>query len=67
MSKKIGAVWECECGAIAHGKYPPEDCSKCLETNSFVELSDDELEAREDEHIIGQIRANGQSEVDEWD
>ena len=57
------SAWECECGAIIYGKLPPEECSKCWETDSFAELSEEDMESLEEEHLMGQIRAKDVNEL----
>lgn len=56
-------AWECECGEIAYGKLPPEECKKCWETDSFSELSEDEVELLEEEKLMGAIRAKDVEEL----
>ena len=53
---KSRIAWECECGAIAYGKLPPEECSRCTATESFVEIEEEELDALADEKLIEEIR-----------
>lgn len=55
MSKSKSA-WECDCGAIAYGKLPPTECSRCDAEDSFVEVDEDELDDLADEHLMGAIR-----------
>ena len=54
---KSRVAWECECGAIAYGKLPPEECSRCAGADCFVEADEDELDELANEHLIGEIRA----------
>ena len=42
-------MWECDCGHIEYGKYPPEECPKCWKTNSFVEIPEDVAEEMKDQ------------------
>lgn len=53
---KSRIAWECECGAIAYGKLPPEECSRCANEDCFVEADEDELDELADEHLIEEIR-----------
>lgn len=55
MSKSRTA-WECACGAIAYGKLPPAECTRCSEEGTFVEADEEELDALADEHLIEEIR-----------
>ncbi len=61
------SVWECECGEIIYGKLPPEECKKCWETDSFAELSEDEVEALQEEKLMGEIRAKDVDELSDDD
>ena len=54
---KSRIAWECDCGAIAYAKLPPEECSRCAATESFIEVDEEELDALADENLIGEIRA----------
>ena len=53
MDKKNN-IWECECGSIEYGEYPPEECAKCWKVNSFLEASEDVIEKTE-ENILGKL------------
>ena len=55
MSKSRTA-WECECGAIAYSKLPPEECSRCAGESCFVEVDEEDLDELADEHLISEIR-----------
>ncbi len=61
------SAWECECGEIAYGKLPPEECKKCWEGDSFVELSEDEVEALEEQRLIHEIRAKDAEDINHDD
>lgn len=55
MSKSRTA-WNCECGAIAYGKLPPAECTRCDTVNSFVEADEDELDELAGENLMDEIR-----------
>ena len=50
-------AWECGCGAIAYGKLPPGECSRCGEEDGFVEADEEELDELADESLIKEIRS----------
>jgi predicted metal-binding protein len=45
-------VWKCKCGHIEYGKFPPEDCPKCLRVNKFLKVPEDMVEELEDEEVL---------------
>jgi len=47
-----GFVWECECGNIEYGPYPPEECSQCAALDSFIKVPEDEVAEREEENVL---------------
>lgn len=51
MAKK-GFAWECECGKIEYGLYPPAECVECQGIDSYTKIPDDELEEREAEEVL---------------
>jgi hypothetical protein len=55
MEKKVIA-WECECGEIKYGAFPPQECGTCGESNSYIEVPDDHMIEREEDHILQEIR-----------
>ena len=59
------SVWECECGEIAYGKLPPEECKKCWESDSFVVLSEQEAAVYEEKRLMSQIRARDAEDLDD--
>ncbi|MEK6915170.1 MAG: hypothetical protein AABW89_01355 [Nanoarchaeota archaeon] len=61
---KLKATWECECGFIAYGKLPPEECSRCGDSNCFVEADEEQFETLADENLIREIRAKDWGEED---
>jgi len=54
---KSNAAWECSCGAIAYGKLPPSECSRCGEEDKFAGADEEELAELADEILIGEIRS----------
>lgn len=53
---KIKTAWECNCGAIAYGKLPPQECKRCGEESSYVEADEDQFETHADENLMEEIR-----------
>lgn len=49
-------AWECECGNIEYGPYPPEECSVCAAIDSFLKVPEEELEEREAENVLSKRR-----------
>jgi hypothetical protein len=47
-----GFVWECECGNIEYGEYPPQECSECEAIDSFIKVPEDLVEEREAENVL---------------
>ena len=45
---KLKTTWECECGSIAYGKLPPEECKRCGEEGSYVEADEESIETLSD-------------------
>lgn len=35
-------AWECKCGEIEYGEYPPEECSKCWKAGSYSMMQTDD-------------------------
>jgi len=48
-------IWKCECGNIQYAEYPPDECSKCWDINSFLQITGEELEDQEQD-ILEDIR-----------
>lgn len=48
-------VWQCDCGNIEHGEFPPEECEKCWKRNSFAEVPEEMKEELEN-LIIEEMR-----------
>ena len=51
-----GSVWECECGNIEYGLYPPKECAECESLNSYMKVPDEEVEEAEERHVIKKQR-----------
>jgi len=49
-----GFVWECECGNIEYGTYPPEECSTCQGLDCFIKIPEDEVEERVEVSVLAQ-------------
>jgi len=54
-SKASDSVWQCKCGNIDYGEFPPEDCSKCLRVNKFKKIPEDQIEDAEAEEILSTL------------
>ena len=52
--KSKGLVWECECGNIEYGENPPEECPECSAVATFMQVPEELIEEREEEHILSQ-------------
>ncbi|MFH1422268.1 MAG: hypothetical protein ABIH42_06100 [Planctomycetota bacterium] len=50
--KKSGFMWECECGNIEYGEYPPKECGRCKGIESFLKVPEDLVEEREAENVL---------------
>lgn len=51
-----GFVWECECGNIEYGLYPPKECKECESFNSYMKVPDEAVEEKEEQHVIKKQR-----------
>ena len=60
--KEKGFVWECECGNIEYGIYPPRECSTCNVIDGFVKVPEEMVEEKEAEAAL-----SAQQEEDEDD
>ncbi len=49
---KSGFVWECECGHIDYGEYPPQECPDCSAIESFAKVPEDKIEELEAENVL---------------
>ncbi|MBS3083609.1 hypothetical protein J4423_02285 [Candidatus Pacearchaeota archaeon] len=54
---KLKTAWECECGSIAYGKLPPEECARCSSSDCFIEADEEKFESLADENLMEEIRA----------
>lgn len=63
-----GFAWECDCGAMEYGEYPPQECPKCNALDSFAKLPEDMVKEREEE-LIKEVNKeiNGQDDSDDED
>jgi hypothetical protein len=61
---KLKTTWECECGSIAYGKLPPEECSKCGESDCFIEVDEEQFDSLADENLMREIRSKDWGEED---
>ncbi|MBU0907603.1 MAG: hypothetical protein KKD18_05270 [Nanoarchaeota archaeon] len=64
MAKK-GLAWECECGNIEFGTYPPEECTQCQAIDSFIKVPEDELEDRLAENVLANRHGGDEEDDDE--
>jgi len=53
--KPSDTVWQCKCGYIVYGEFPPEDCPKCLRVNKFKKIPEDYIEEAEAEKILATL------------
>lgn len=52
IPKNEAFMWECECGRIDYGEYPPEECSECQAVGLFTKVPDDLREKKEAENVL---------------
>ncbi|MFH1290149.1 MAG: hypothetical protein ABIH92_01955 [Nanoarchaeota archaeon] len=52
MAKNLGNMWECECGNVDYGEYPPQECAECQAIDSFVRVPEDLVEERKEESVL---------------
>ena len=62
----VSNVWECKCGRLEYGKYPPNECPKCWTTDSFVEVPEDMVDELESSLLEDLKKSSGMNE-DEGD
>lgn len=60
--KRKDSVWECECGSIAYGLYPPQECPQCQAIDSFIKVPEDEIEEKEAENVLSMKPAEDEDE-----
>lgn len=56
-----GFMWECDCGRVDYGEYPPQECSKCNGIDSFLKVPEDLIEEREAKAVLS---AQGEDDED---
>lgn len=66
MVSKETNMWECECGTIEYGEFPPEECQKCWKLNGFNLVPEDMVESMRD-HVLEHIRSEDMDDFDEED
>lgn len=49
-------VWECECGNVEYGLFPPKECGECLALNSYIKLAEDDIEEAEERNVIAKTK-----------
>lgn len=65
---KDNLMWECaKCGNIEYGKNPPEECEECWKLNSFVQVDEDEVEAKREADVVEEIKPDFSGEEKEYD
>jgi len=50
--QNLGLMWECECGNIDYGEYPPTECNKCEAMDSFMKVPEEQMEERKAESVL---------------
>ena len=63
--KKTSFMWECECGNIEYGQYPPQECSHCKAIDSFLKVPEEMVEEREAENVLSSKSEGDFEEEDE--
>jgi len=65
-----GLMWECSCGHIEYGEIEPDDCLKCGNLSTFVQMPEEIIEEREkdlieenQEHIMKQKKSKSKIPV----
>ena len=60
-------IWECEdCGKVEYSEFPPQECSECWKTNSFIEVPE-EMAARLEDKVLSKIKHDDNGKEDEDD
>jgi hypothetical protein len=67
MNLKDGFSWECECGTIEYGEYPPKECKDCQGIESFVKIPDEIAEQMEAKKILSVSSEEGEGEDEDED
>ncbi len=49
-------TWECDCGNVEYGEFPPEECQECWKNNSFLEVSEDRMEEVNGDRLLSEIK-----------
>lgn len=44
---KVGFMWECSCGHTEYSELEPEECGKCGNINTFMQMPEEIIEERE--------------------
>ena len=44
MREQLDA-WECECGHVEYGTYPPEECKECWQIHNFKKVDENKLDS----------------------
>ena len=57
-------IWQCDCGKVEYGEYPPDECNKCWDLNSFIQITKEDL-GDDDYNILEGMRNSGKSNEDE--
>jgi len=55
MNDKIPA-WECDCGHVEYGEFPPGECNKCWQVNGFMEINEDRAEKLGEGEVLDEMR-----------
>ena len=59
--KQQGFMWECECGNVNYGEYPPRECPKCQAIDVFTKVPEELREEKEAEKVLS---ANSEEDED---
>ena len=64
---KSANMWECECGHIEYGEFPPEECKKCWQLDSFLEVPEDLIDEKKDKILEIIKTVSGEADFEEED
>lgn len=65
---KNNSIWECgECGNIEYGSNPPDECEECWKLNSFLQVDEDEADAKSEAKVVGKIKPEFEKEEEDED